>query len=61
MADKIIAPIALALFLTFVAFLAVYVNRPALWVVIVVVCVFAVIDFWITLRKPNNGNSHKHS
>ena len=56
MADKIIAPLALLMFLAFVAFLAVYVNQIDLWIVIVLVCCLAVFDFWKTLRSSSNGN-----
>ena len=56
MADKIIAPIAMALFLVFIAFLAVYINEINLWCVLVIVSVLAVYDFYRTL-VGGNGNS----
>lgn len=56
MADKIIAPIAIALFLVFISFLAIYINEPDLWVVLVGVSVLAVYDFYQALRT-GNGNS----
>ena len=55
MADKIIAPIALALFLVFVAFLAIYINEIDLWIVLVLVCALATYDFLQALRS---GNGH---
>jgi uncharacterized membrane protein YoaK (UPF0700 family) len=53
MADKIIAPLAMLLFATFVAFLAIYINEIDLWIVIVVVVAMGVVDFWQTLRSEN--------
>lgn len=53
MADKIIAPIALVLFIGFIAFLAIYVNEPDLWIVLVAVAVMACYDFWQALRSGN--------
>jgi len=56
MADKIIAPLAILLFLAFVAFLAIYINEIDLWVVIVAVSAMGVFEFWQSLRNQNNGN-----
>jgi len=53
MADKIFAPIALALFIGFIAFLAIYVNEPDLWIVLIVVAILASYDFWQALRGGN--------
>jgi len=53
MADKIIAPIALFLFVGFAAFLAIYVNEPDLWIVLISVTVLAGYDFWSSLRGGN--------
>lgn len=55
MADKIIAPLAILLFLGFVAFLAVYVNELDLWIVIGIVSAMGVYEFWQSLRNQNNG------
>ena len=57
MVDKIVAPLAILLFLAFVAFLAVYVNEIDLWVVVVAVSAMGVLDFWLELRGRNNNNS----
>jgi len=53
MADKIFAPIALALFIGFIAFLAIYDNEPDLWIVLVAVAIMASYDFWQELRGGN--------
>ena len=57
MADKIIAPFAILLFVGFVAFLAIYINEIDLWIVIGVVSAMGVYEFWQSLRnQDNNGN-----
>ena len=56
MADKIIAPFAILLFLAFVAFLAVYINEIDLWIVILAVSAMGVFEFWQSLRSQNNGD-----
>ena len=56
MADKIIAPLAILLFLAFVAFLAIYINELDLWIVIGVVSAMGVFEFWQSLRNQDNGN-----
>lgn len=56
MADKIIAPLAILLFLGFVAFLAIYINEIDLWIVILAVSAMGVFEFWQSLRNQNNGN-----
>jgi hypothetical protein len=61
MADKIIATIAILTFVMFVGILAFYVNEIDLWVVIAVVTIMALFDFWQTLRGSNNGNSNAKS
>lgn len=55
MADHIIAPLCLAVFLAFLGFLAVYIGELDLWVVILGVAMLAVTDFVATLR--GNGGS----
>lgn len=59
MVDQIMATIALLMFLIFVGFLAVYINKFDLWVVLVAVAMLATTDFVQTLRadtdKPENG------
>lgn len=55
MADQIIAPIALAIFIIFLGFLAVYIGELDLWIIVVGVSMLAVTDFVQELR--NSGNS----
>jgi len=57
MADKIIATFAILLFVVFVVFLAYYINEIDLWIVIGLVAVLAVYDFWESLRHPENGST----
>ncbi len=61
MADRIMATIALLMFLVFVGFLAVYINSFDLWVVLVVVAMMATADFVLTLRADmdRSENSKK--
>jgi len=54
MADKILAPFALLLFLVFIGFIAVYVPEVDLVIVLCIVAALAIYDFWTTLRS--NGN-----
>ena len=56
MADKIIAPFAILLFLAFIAFLAIYINEIDLWIVIIAVGAMGVFEFWQSLRGQKNGN-----
>jgi len=56
MADKIIAPLALLLFIVFIGFIAVYVPEVDLIIVLGGVAALAIYDFWTTLRS--NGNNH---
>ena len=57
MADKIIAPLAILLFVIFMVFLAFYINEIDLWIVIALVAALAVFDFWGSLRHPENGST----
>ncbi|RMD61869.1 MAG: hypothetical protein D6826_08805 [Alphaproteobacteria bacterium] len=56
MADRIIAPLALLVFIAFTLFLAVYINEIDLWIVIVLVQIMAIVDFWQAMRAAGNGN-----
>jgi uncharacterized membrane protein YoaK (UPF0700 family) len=55
MTDKILAIISISLFLVFVGFLAIWINEPDLWVVVVVVAGMALYDFWRTLRADGDA------
>lgn len=55
MADKIIAPLAMLIFLVFMLFLAVYINEVDLWIVIGIVSALAAFDFWHSLRQSTAG------
>lgn len=57
MADKIIAPLAMLLFVGFVAFLAIYINELDLWIVLLAVSAMGIVDFWQTLRSDNGKPS----
>lgn len=61
MDDKIIAPIAMGLFLIFIGFIAIYINRPNLWVVVVVVSALAVYDFWDTVFRKGGIETESHT
>lgn len=54
MIDKIIAITSLLMLIGFMSIVASYINEPDLWVVVVIVLVMAVYDFWRTFRS--NGN-----
>jgi len=58
MADKIFAVLSLVLLIGFTGILAVYVNEPDLWVVVVIALLMAGYDFWRSLRsgkdRPNS-------
>lgn len=59
MADQIIAPLALAVFIIFLGFLAVYIGELDLWIIVVGVSMLAVTDFVQELRRggtPSDGN-----
>jgi hypothetical protein len=51
MADRILATISLLMFLGFLGFLAVYIAKVNLWVIIVIVGAMAAYDFIQTLRQ----------
>ena len=51
MADKILATISMLMFLSFLGFLAVYIAKLNLWVIVVIVGAMAVFDFVKTLRQ----------
>ena len=51
MADRILATISLLMFLSFLGFLAVYIAKVNLWVIIVIVGAMATYDFVRTLRQ----------
>jgi len=55
MLDKILATLSLAMLVAFMMVIAVYVNEPNLWVVIVVVLIMAAYDFRRGLRRDRNG------
>ncbi|MCW5700663.1 MAG: hypothetical protein KIT00_12565 [Rhodospirillales bacterium] len=61
MADQIIAPLALLLFLIFLGFLAIYIGELDLWIIILLVAMLAATDFANSVRDSmnrtaNNGN-----
>lgn len=60
MADKILAPFALLLFIAFIGFLIAYVPEIDLIIVLVGVAAMACYDFWITVTgngdQPTNGD-----
>ena len=52
---------AVASLLGLVAFMSVvvwFVNEPDLWIVVVVVLAMASYDFWLSLRKSDNGTGN---
>ena len=55
MVDKILATLSLAMLVAFMMVVAVYVNEPNLWIVIIVVLIMAAYDFWRGLRRDRNG------
>ena len=57
MADKIIAPLAMLLFVGFIAFLAIYINEIDLWIVLSAVAAMGVYEFWSSLRDENGKPS----
>ena len=61
MVDKIVALASLAALVAFMGVVVWFVNEPDLWIVVLIVLVMASYDFWISLRKSNNGagNSRK--
>ncbi len=55
MADKIVALASLVGLIAFMGVVVWFVNEPDLWIVVILVLVMASYDFWITLRKSDNG------
>jgi ABC-type iron transport system FetAB permease component len=55
MADKILATISMLMFLSFLGFLAIYIAKVNLWVIMLIVSAMAVFDFVKTLRE-NGGD-----
>ena len=58
MADKILATISILMFLTFLGFLAIYIAKVNLWVIVVVVGSMAVFDFIKTLRDQSGNGAN---
>ena len=56
MTDKILAVLSMTFFLAFIGFLAVWVNEPDLWVVVVVVAAMGAYDFWRSCRPGGEAN-----
>lgn len=59
MTDTILALLAYLLLVAFMGIVAVFVNVPSLWSVILLVLGLAFYDFWSTVRETNgagNGN-----
>ena len=51
MADRILATISILMFLSFLGFLAVYIAKVNLWVIVVIVGAMASYDFFLTIRQ----------
>ncbi len=50
MLDKILAVLSMATFVSFLGVVAVFVNEPDLWAVIVFVVSLGIYDFFLTIR-----------
>lgn len=51
MLDKFLATVSIATLVVFMGIVAVFVNEPDLWIVIVAVLIMAIFDFVTTLRE----------
>ncbi len=58
MADKILATISILMFLSFLGFLAVYIAKINLWVIVLIVGAMAVFDFVKTLREDAGNDAN---
>ena len=50
MTQKMLATITMSLLVAFMGVLAVFVNRPNLWMIVILGLGFAIYDFWTTAR-----------
>lgn len=50
MLDKVLAVVSLGVFVGFMGFVLVYINEPALWIIVVTVLAMAAYDFFVELR-----------
>lgn len=55
MLDKLLATVSIAMLISFMLIVTVFVNEPDLWIIVVVVLVMAVIDFVRTFRQNGKG------
>jgi Flp pilus assembly protein TadB len=58
MLDRILAILSISMLVAFMLVVAVYVNEPDLWIVIIIVLTMAVFDFWSGLRRKRNNSGH---
>lgn len=50
MMDKILAIVFMSLLIGFMGIVLVYINEPALWIIVCIVLVMGIYDFYVDLR-----------
>ncbi len=61
MLDKFLAVISMATFVSFLGVVAVFVNEPDLWAVLVIVVMMGIYDFFLTARGDNRESKRDGS
>lgn len=53
MLDKFLATLSILSLVAFMGVVAVYVNEPDLWIIIIVVLIMAIYDFFLQIRRES--------
>ena len=61
MIQRILAILTVSLLVAFMGVLAAFVNRPNLWIVVILGLGFAIYDFWTTARGEEADTTSKPS
>lgn len=56
--DRVLAVLSMAMFIGFAGIVAYFVNETELWVVLIIVILMAMYDFWTELRSGAKRNPH---